>query len=71
MASHPKNVNERNGINRKSGVPGWLSGLALWVPVGLVGAFGLGHDPGVPGLSHTLGSLLSGESASPFPSASP
>ena len=29
------------------------------------GGFGSGHDPGVPGLSPALGSLLSGESASP------
>ena len=33
----------------KDGIPGWLSGLA---PV-----FGPGRDPGVPGLSPTLGSL--------------
>ena len=39
--------------------------------VGEVSAFGSGHDPGVVGSSPVSGSLLSGESASPSPSAPP
>ena len=44
-------------------MPGWLSG---WVS-----AFGLGHDPGILGLSPTSSSLLGGETASPSPSDPP
>ena len=44
------------------GTPGWLSDL--------VPAFGPGHDPGVPGLSPTLGSLHGAASPSACVSAS-
>ena len=43
------------------GAPGWLSQAS---------AFGLGYDPGVPGSSPMLDSLLGGESTSPSPSPS-
>ena len=43
-------------------MPGWLSRSS---------AFSSGHDPRVLGLSPMLGSLLSGESASPSPIAPP
>ena len=39
--------------------------------ISYVSAFSSGHDPRVLGLSDTLGSLLSGEPASPSPSATP
>ena len=39
--------------------------------ISYVSAFSSGHDPRVLGLSDTLGSLLSGEPASPSPSAPP
>ena len=38
--------------------------------ISYVSAFSSGHDPRVLGLSDTLGSLLSGEPASPSPSPS-
>jgi len=46
---------------------GWLLGAS----VGEVSAFSSGHDPRVLGPSPALGSLLSGEPASPSPSAPP
>ena len=52
------------GLKRNQG--GRLGGS-----VGQASAFGSGHDPGVLGLSPELGSLLSGDSASPSASALP
>ena len=46
-------------------MPGWLSWLSVYLQQLSL------SDPGVLGSSPTLGSLLSGESASPSPSAPP
>ena len=44
---------------------------SAWVAQSVVSALGSGHDPRVLGSSPTLGSLLTGGSASLFPSAPP
>ena len=49
--------------NKEAGASGWLSRLSI--------CFASGHDPRVLGSSPMSDSLLSGESASPSPSAAP
>ena len=60
--SYMKQILSNFNVKRLYQVPGWLN---RWVS-----AFGSGHDLGVLGSSHMVGSLLSRESASPSSSAS-